>query len=46
LPWRAPLRLVRLICDPFVGLGLRELGGVWLLLVAFFVLGGWDVAER
>lgn len=38
--WRDPLRLVQVLCAPFVGLGLRELGGVWLLLVALLVLGG------
>lgn len=35
-----PRFLVRVMCAQFVGLGLWELGGVWLLLVAFFVLAG------
>ena len=32
--------VVELICDPFLGLGLWESGGAWLLLVASLELDG------
>ncbi len=35
-----PRFLVQVMCHLFVGPGLRESGGVWLLLVAFLELGG------